>query len=224
MNLAKSFEFFDPSKMSGRVHIIGCGSVGSTLAENLARLGITRFTLYDFDVVESHNIANQMFVAADINKPKVEAVAEMIKAINPDIPDGDIILQNEGYINQNLDGYVFLCVDSIETRKQICTAAQESSYVKMILDIRTGLTFAQHYAADWKNIAARENLLKTMNFTHEEAKAEEPVSACNVTLSVCPTIRIIVGYAVANFMNFVIKNEYKKFIQADAFSFMLDAF
>ena len=78
MNLSKSFEFFDPAKCKGRIHIIGCGSVGSTVAELLARFGITDFVLYDFDTVEPHNIVNQMFTAKHIYKPKVEALKEML--------------------------------------------------------------------------------------------------------------------------------------------------
>ena len=42
MDLSKSYEFFQPEKYDGRIHIIGCGSVGSTLAENLARCGVTK--------------------------------------------------------------------------------------------------------------------------------------------------------------------------------------
>ena len=66
MNLSKSSEFFNPSMIQHSIHIIGCGAVGSTLAENLVRLGLTRFTLWDFDQVESKNIVNQMFFSDQI--------------------------------------------------------------------------------------------------------------------------------------------------------------
>ena len=66
MDLSKSYEYFQPEKLTDRVHIIGCGSVGSTVAENLARSGVTKFTLWDFDVVEPHNLANQMFREKDV--------------------------------------------------------------------------------------------------------------------------------------------------------------
>ena len=52
MDLSKSYEFFQPEKDDAMIHIIGCGSVGSTIAENLARCGVTKMTLYDFDKVE----------------------------------------------------------------------------------------------------------------------------------------------------------------------------
>ena len=39
MNLNKHREFFDPEQFDDAIHIIGCGAVGSTIAEQLARLG-----------------------------------------------------------------------------------------------------------------------------------------------------------------------------------------
>ena len=60
MDLSKSYEFFQPEKVTERIHIVGCGSVGSTIAENIARCGIKKMTLWDFDKVEAHNIVNQM--------------------------------------------------------------------------------------------------------------------------------------------------------------------
>ena len=42
MDLSKSYEFFQPEKDQARIHIVGCGSVGSTVAENLARCGVTK--------------------------------------------------------------------------------------------------------------------------------------------------------------------------------------
>ena len=37
IDLSKSLEYFDPSKVREQIHIVGCGSVGSTLAENLGQ-------------------------------------------------------------------------------------------------------------------------------------------------------------------------------------------
>ena len=70
MDLSKSYDFFKPEMLNGRVHIIGCGAIGSTVAEMLTRFGITKITLYDFDDVEAHNIANQMFTQEDIGKKR----------------------------------------------------------------------------------------------------------------------------------------------------------
>ena len=83
MDLVKSYDFFKPETCGDRIHIIGCGAVGSTVAENLVRFGLTNITLYDFDTVEAHNIANQMFRTIDIGKPKTQALAEILTEINP---------------------------------------------------------------------------------------------------------------------------------------------
>lgn len=223
MDLSKSYDFFQPEKDTARIHIVGCGSVGSTVAENLARCGVEHITLWDFDAVEPHNLANQMFREKDIRKPKVEAVKEMICEINPEAEDS-IVVEPEGWKGQQLSGYVFLCVDNIELRRKIVEKHFDSPYVKAMFDFRTRLEDAQHYAADWSDRKMRQDFLNSMSFSHEEAKAETPVSACNVTLSVCPTVRIICAYGVANFMNFWNGRGIKKLILADAFSFALDAF
>lgn len=223
MNLSKSYEFFQPDRLSERIHIIGCGSVGSVVAENLARFGITRMTLYDFDTVEPRNLANQMFTQDDVGRLKVEALADMLHRINPEI-DNDLVLVPKGYTGQKLSGYVFLCVDNIDLRREIATANKSNTFIKGMFDFRTGLTDAQHYAADWKDMKMVQGFLNSMAFTHEEAKASTPVSACNVTLSVCPTIRAIVALGVANFINFVKGGPLKKIMSIDAFSPSLEAY
>ena len=78
MDLIKSYDFFKPEMCKGRVHIIGCGSVGSTVAENLARFGIEDMVLYDFDIVEEHNLVNQMFTKEDVGRLKTEALADYV--------------------------------------------------------------------------------------------------------------------------------------------------
>lgn len=223
MDLSKSYEYFQPEKDESRIHIVGCGSVGSTVAENLARCGVTKMTLWDFDTVEPHNLANQMFRQNDVGKTKVEALRDILAEINPDIVD-DVELKKDGWKGKMMSGYIFLCVDNIELRKKIVEQHMSSPYVKAVFDFRTRLEDAQHYAADWKDEKMKTDLLNSMNFTHDEAKEETPVSACNVTLSVCPTVRIICAYGVANFMNFWNGKPLKKLILADAFGFDLMAF
>lgn len=223
MDLTKSYEFLKPEMCRDRIHIIGCGAIGSTVAENLARFGLTKITLYDFDTVEPHNVANQMFTNEDIGKPKVLAVAEYLKKINPEIVD-DLKIADKGYTGQRLSGYVFLCVDNIDLRREIATACKDNVFVKGMFDFRMRLTDAQHYAADWSDKRAVEAFINSMAFSHEEAKEATPVSACNIPLSVCPTVRTVVAYGVANFVNFVKGLALKKMILVDAFSFQVDAF
>jgi hypothetical protein len=184
---------------------------------------LTKITLYDFDNVEPKNLANQMFRQEHIGMSKTEALAGMLEEINPEIKSG-LKVDPYGYTVQKLSGYVFLCVDSIELRRAIAVANKDNPHIKAMFDFRTRLTDAQHYAADWQDMKMVDDFIGSMNFTHKEAAAETPVSACNVTLSVAPTIRMICSLGVANFVNFAKTGELKKLILIDALRFILDAF
>lgn len=223
MDLSKSYTYFQPEKINCRIHIVGCGSVGATVAENLARCGITKFTLWDFDVVEPKNLANQIFRVKDIGKPKVEALKDILMDINPEI-EADVKLKPKGWNGEQLNGFVFLAVDNIELRRKIVEMHFDNPYVRAMFDFRTRLEDAQHYAADWSDLNMKKAFLNSMAFSHDEAAEETPVSACNVTLSVCPTVRVICALGVANFMNFWNGKPLKKLILADSFAFDLDAF
>lgn len=202
MNLTKSIEYFDPVNVKGKCHIIGCGSVGSTVAALLARLGVTKFVLYDFDRVEAHNLANQMFIHADIKAEKVDAVKRIITEINPDA-EPTIEICREGYNDQKLNGYVFLCVDNIDLRREICQKNRMNRMIKAVFDFRTRLEDAQHYAANWADMKQVENLIKTMDFSHDEAHAATPVTACGTELGVAPTVWVVCSLGVCNFMNLI---------------------
>ena len=217
MDLSKSYEYFKPEQDNARLHIVGCGSVGSTLAENLARCGLKNFTLWDFDKVEQHNIVNQMFRRQDVGRLKVEALKDMLVEINEDCAES-IQLKPAGWQGKMMSGYIFLCVDNIEIRRKIVEQHMNSTDVKAIYDFRTGLEIAQHFAADWTDREMREALLASMQFSHDEAKAEEPVTACGITLGLCPTVRIICAYGTANHINFVKGKGLKRMVVADVFN------
>ncbi|MDR0918289.1 MAG: ThiF family adenylyltransferase [Oscillospiraceae bacterium] len=63
--------------------LLGCGSVGSFVALELAKAGVGKFLLIDNDIFEYHNICRHQCSILDVGKYKVDALAERIKAINP---------------------------------------------------------------------------------------------------------------------------------------------
>lgn len=66
-----------------RVIIVGCGSVGSLIALELARAGIGRFILVDNDILNLHNLCRHQCGIQDVGKFKVDALKERILNINP---------------------------------------------------------------------------------------------------------------------------------------------
>jgi sulfur carrier protein ThiS adenylyltransferase len=65
------------------VGIAGLGGLGSAIAVALARVGVGRLILVDFDVVEPSNLNRQQYFVHQIGMLKVEALQKNIAAINP---------------------------------------------------------------------------------------------------------------------------------------------
>ena len=65
-----------------RVGIVGLGSVGALVAETLARMGLSRFALIDFDRVEPHNLDRLVSATeADVGRLKIDVARDRIRAI-----------------------------------------------------------------------------------------------------------------------------------------------
>jgi molybdopterin/thiamine biosynthesis adenylyltransferase len=71
---------------AARVGLIGLGGVGSPAALYLAAAGVGTLRLIDDDTVALSNLQRQIaFDAADIGRPKVEAGADTLAALNPHV-------------------------------------------------------------------------------------------------------------------------------------------
>ncbi len=73
---------------SATVTIIGCGALGTVLANNLGRAGIGHLVIADRDYIELNNLQRQiLFDEDDVNRhiPKAIAAAERLRRINSDI-------------------------------------------------------------------------------------------------------------------------------------------
>ena len=80
-----------------RAVILGCGSVGSLVAMELARAGVGNFLLADPDIIEYHNICRHQCGIEDVGDLKINALERKLKNINPNIS----IMKFEGIV-QNL--------------------------------------------------------------------------------------------------------------------------
>ncbi len=67
-------------------HFVIVGAGGSySLITSLARTGIGKLTVIDFDTVEQTNIVRQGYKQFDIGKFKVDALAQEVRSINPEV-------------------------------------------------------------------------------------------------------------------------------------------
>ena len=68
------------------VMVVGCGAVGSVAIEALARSGVGRLIVVDFDTVDITNINRQLIATSStVGRKKVDVVAARVRDINPDI-------------------------------------------------------------------------------------------------------------------------------------------
>ena len=67
------------------IGIIGVGGLGCVSSEMVARCGVGKITLFDFDTVEIVNLNRNMFKIEHIGQLKVKVAANTLKEINPDV-------------------------------------------------------------------------------------------------------------------------------------------
>jgi molybdopterin/thiamine biosynthesis adenylyltransferase len=97
------------------VAVAGAGGVGGLHLLALARMGVGRFHIADYDQFEVSNFNRQFGATVDtIGQSKIEVMAKMLRSINP---DAEIRLFPEGFqstnVEQFLDG-VNVVVDGID--------------------------------------------------------------------------------------------------------------
>ena len=114
-----------------RVAVAGLGGVGGAHVLTLARLGIGRFHLSDFDRFDVHNFNRQAgaFVST-VGEPKLDVLARMVADITPQAEIGRF---PEGVTEDNVDAFlrdVDVYVDgidffAIEARRMVFAACRE---------------------------------------------------------------------------------------------------
>lgn len=175
------------------IHIIGAGATGSKVTMELAKLGLKNLHIWDFDEVESHNIANQAFGNQHIGMPKVEALKDIIK----EYTGTEIHAHNHRVTGEeDLEGIVFLLTDTMSSRKEIWDNAIKYKFnVKLMVETRMGVDNGRVYTinpTNPKDIKMWESTLV------DDDKVE--VSACGSSISVGATASILSGYAIWQFM------------------------
>ena len=107
------------------VGIAGAGGLGSVVAENLARCGVGKLVIADFDIVEPSNLNRQRYCLAQLGMPKVQALADTIRGFTPFVSvvalQERITFNNSGTLFQGCD-IVAECLDSAADKALIVSA------------------------------------------------------------------------------------------------------
>lgn len=98
-----------------RVAIAGAGGVGFEHAVTLARLGIEKFSISDFDIFEIHNLNRQAGAfLSTLEMPKISVLERVLKDINPNC---SIEVFPEGINSTNISEFladVDIYIDSLD--------------------------------------------------------------------------------------------------------------
>lgn len=71
---------------ASRIVIVGVGATGGVQADLLARAGVGEIRVVDRDIVDITNLQRQtLYSEADVGRPKAEAAAERLRAVNSSI-------------------------------------------------------------------------------------------------------------------------------------------
>ncbi len=101
-----------------RVAVIGLGGIGSLVAEQLVRAGVTDIVLVDFDRIEESNVSRVFgALGRDVGLSKVRVIAKHLEAIG-----ASVIALEDSAIRQSVllalrdRDVIFACVDNDQTR------------------------------------------------------------------------------------------------------------
>lgn len=126
---------------SGVVGIAGVGGLGSNIAIALARTGVGKLIIVDFDVVEPSNLNRQQYFIDQIGLAKVDALYETLERINPTV---SIVRHHKRITPDNLDdlfGEVDILVEAFDSAKEkaMLTNTFLSRYPEQALIAASGL-------------------------------------------------------------------------------------
>ena len=141
-----------------RIGVVGVGSVGSVVAEGLARVGVREFVLIDHDVVEEHNLDRLLNAhRKDIGRLKTDVAEDAIRAAST--ADG-VVVANYARKVQHREAYaaardcdiLVSCVDSPVARDVLNRIAHRDGIpvVDGGVDVRKAPGSESMNAARWK--------------------------------------------------------------------------
>lgn len=127
---------------SAHIAVFGLGGVGGNGAEALVRCGVGQLTLVDGDVYAPSNLNRQLFATIDtVGCPKVEAAADRLRRINPDVRLNLLQVfytpQTAGELNFSRFDYILDAVDMVSAKLEIIQRACEAG-VPMISAMGAG--------------------------------------------------------------------------------------
>ena len=107
------------------VAVCGLGGLGSNIAISLARSGVGKLILIDFDTVDITNLHRQQYKSSQVGLPKAEALLENLKEVAPYV---QYEVHNEKVTAEN-------AVRLLEDADIVCEAFDRADAKAMLVDV-----------------------------------------------------------------------------------------
>jgi molybdopterin/thiamine biosynthesis adenylyltransferase len=180
-SLSRSRESIQSRLRASHVLVLGVGGLGSAATQNLVGLGVGRLTLLDYDTVELRNFARQfIYSVAQIGQPKVEQVADWVRAFDPTVDVTAVQREVTGpdTIAPLLAGVDFV-VQAIDTPPEVDLWVNAACVGAGVPFVRGGLGHLQgvYWSVDPGHSACRQCLdsYRTRTAPDDEVQAWQPV-------------------------------------------------
>ena len=146
--------------------VIGAGAIGSYFTMTLSKMGARKVTVFDFDVIEDKNIANQVYPKSAVGKLKVDALWDIAFSY------GDCLIDRKRRwsINDAVDGdIVVVAPDNMDVRKTAWDY-YKTRPIKFFLDGRMSAQVYKVYGIDMSNNADKCLYEQTLHPQSEAAQ------------------------------------------------------
>lgn len=215
----RQLDIVDPQKLAETpVTLIGAGGIGSAVALALAKLGVTRFTVYDDDSIEEHNFPNQMYPYIQYMDAGCEHEGHYVPESTPGKPKAitlaaaleDIVgwgsvkvrVRNERFEHQPVAGLVISGVDSLETRQALWGHLRDNFQVPLYLDARMGAEIAQVYAVRPLHEQDRERYERSLEGEGYEVPCTARATIYGAFAVAALVCRLVKGYVMGQDLPF----------------------
>lgn len=201
MNYSRQQKLLDPSEIKDKsITIIGAGATGSYAALLLAQMGwgntpFQQGTLkvFDGDIVEEHNLANQVYESSHIGKPKVEALKEVIlRKCGFEIQAFNQMVDDKTPTDLIRSTYVFFLTDTMKSRKDIFEKHFKFPFnTDLVIETRMGMRDGRIYTF---NPNDGEHVKEWKATLYDDNVAE--ASMCGASQSIVSTVGFLSSLAV----------------------------
>ena len=182
-------ELINENKLSTtRFVVVGAGALGSATTVLLSKMGARNITVYDFDNLEDHNFANQLYPISSRDRPKVEALQTVAK----DYGDCTIKPVNAPWTPDNAADcdVLFSCVDNMDVRANLYNYYKQKNRCKLFVDGRMsgriGSVFGISCSYDSKSVKEKQRYKKSLfpqSMAHKERCGQKSIIYTVMVLS-----------------------------------------